>query len=140
MLTRLRHRTVGRCDHKDRPVHLRGAGDHVLDVVGVARAVDVCVVAVVRLVFHVLNRDRDAARLLFRRVVDRGKLAEVRVPLQTEHFRDRCRQRRLPVVHVTNRSDVRVRLRPLKSLSCHLSLLRLFDAFALILYGALKRI
>jgi len=37
---------VGRGDDQDRAVHLGGAGDHVLDVVGVAGAVDVGVVAV----------------------------------------------------------------------------------------------
>jgi hypothetical protein len=35
VLARLRHRAVGRGDHEDRAVHLRGARDHVLDVVGV---------------------------------------------------------------------------------------------------------
>jgi uncharacterized membrane protein (DUF4010 family) len=44
VLARLRHRAVGRRHHQDRAVHLRRAGDHVLDVVGVARAVDVRVV------------------------------------------------------------------------------------------------
>ena len=46
VLARLGHRAVGGRDHQDRAVHLGGAGDHVLDVVGVARAVDVGVVAV----------------------------------------------------------------------------------------------
>ena len=44
VLAGLRHRAVGRRHHQDRAVHLGGAGDHVLDVVGVARAVDVGVV------------------------------------------------------------------------------------------------
>ena len=57
-------------DHQDRAVHLRGTGDHVLDVVGVPRAVDVRVVTVGRLVLDVRRVDRDAARLLFRRRVD----------------------------------------------------------------------
>ena len=56
--------------HQDRAVHLRRAGDHVLDVVGVARAVHVRVVAVRRLVLHVRGVDRDPARLLLRRRVD----------------------------------------------------------------------
>ena len=46
VLLGLRHRTVGRRNHQNRAVHLRRAGDHVLDVVGVARAVDVRVVPV----------------------------------------------------------------------------------------------
>ena len=45
VLARLRHRTVGSRHDQDRAVHLGGTGDHVLDVVGVARAVDVRVVA-----------------------------------------------------------------------------------------------
>ena len=47
--------------HENRAVHLRRARDHVLHVVGVARAVDVRVVALRRLVLHVRRRDRDAA-------------------------------------------------------------------------------
>ena len=53
VLARLRHRAVGRGDDEDRAVHLGGAGDHVLDVVGVTRAVDVRVVALRRLVLDV---------------------------------------------------------------------------------------
>jgi hypothetical protein len=71
VLTRLRHRAVGGRDHQDRAVHLRGAGDHVLDVIGVPGAVDVCVVPVGGLVLDVRGCDRDPARLLLRRVVDR---------------------------------------------------------------------
>ena len=48
VLARLRHGAVGGGDHQDGAVHLRRAGDHVLDVVGVARAVDVRVVALRR--------------------------------------------------------------------------------------------
>ena len=70
VLARLRHRAVRRRHHQDRAVHLRRARDHVLDVVGVARAVDVRVVALVRLVLDVRRRDRDAALALFRRLVD----------------------------------------------------------------------
>src|SRR4051794_5285206 len=40
VLAGLRHRPVRRGDHEDRAVHLRRAGDHVLDVVGVTGAVD----------------------------------------------------------------------------------------------------
>ena len=70
VLARLRHRAVGRGDDQDRAVHLRGAGDHVLDVVGVARAVDVRVVALRRLVLLVRDGDRNAALFFLGRVVD----------------------------------------------------------------------
>ena len=57
-------------DHEDRAVHLGGAGDHVLDVVGVTGAVDVRVVALRRLVLLVRDGDRDTALFFFGRVVD----------------------------------------------------------------------
>ena len=72
VLAGLRHRAVGGRHHQDRAVHLRRAGDHVLHIVGVARAVDVGVVTVGRLILHVRRVDRDATRLLFRRRVDVG--------------------------------------------------------------------
>jgi hypothetical protein len=120
VLARLRHGAVSRRDHEDRTVHLGGARDHVLDVVGVPRAVDVRVVAVRRLVLDVRGVDRDAARLLLGSVVDlvEGLHGRVAACLR-EHLRDRRRQGRLPVVDVTDRADVEVRLRALELLLGH---------------------
>ena len=70
VLTRLGHGTIRRADHQDRAVHLGGAGDHVLDVVGVARAVDVSVVPGLRLILHVGDGNRHSAGSLLRRAVD----------------------------------------------------------------------
>ena len=77
MLARLGHGAVGGGDHEDGPVHLGGAGDHVLDVVGVTGAVDVGVVAVGRLVLDVGDGDGDAALALLGSVVDRVEGAEL---------------------------------------------------------------
>jgi hypothetical protein len=101
--------------HQDRAVHLRRTGDHVLHIVGVARAVHVRVVPVGRLVLHVRGVDRDAARLLFRRRVDLVVGLRLAAELRRQHRRDRRRQRRLAVVHVTNRAHVHVRLGPCQS-------------------------
>src|SRR5256886_904022 len=126
VLPRLRHRPVVRRHHHNRPVHLRRPRDHVLDVVGVPRTVDVRVVPLRRLVLHVRHRNRDPPLPLLRRVVDRPKLphrhpAELRV----QHLRDRRRQRRLPVIDVPDRPNVHVRLRPLVLRLRHGSGLRL---------------
>ena len=122
VLARLRHRAVGRRDHEDRAVHLGGARDHVLDVVGVPRAVDVRVVARVRLVLDVRRVDRDPALALLGSVVDRREVAHCRVrSLLGEHLRDRGGERRLAVVDVADRAHVDVRLRPLELLLCHSS-------------------
>jgi hypothetical protein len=70
VLPGLRHRPVGGGDHQNGAIHLSGAGDHVLDVVGVRREVDVGVVPPLGLVLDVRHVDRDPARLLLRRLVD----------------------------------------------------------------------
>ena len=119
VLAGLRHRAVGRGDNEDRAVHLGGSRHHVLHVVGVPRAVNVRVVAVLGLVFDVRRVDRDAARLLFRRVVDLVELLRGRETLRGERRADRGRQRRLAVVNVANRADIAVRLGSFKMFFCH---------------------
>src|SRR5262249_41668212 len=64
VLAGLGYRAVVGGDDQDGAVHLGGAGDHVLDVVGVPRAVDVGVVPVGRLVFDVSDGDGDGLVLV----------------------------------------------------------------------------
>src|SRR3954447_2594737 len=116
VLLGLRHRAVGGGDHEDRAVHLRGTGDHVLDVVRVTRAVDVRIVARLGLVLDVRDRDRDTALPLLRCLVDlveRREGVDVRV-LVMQHLGDRRGQGRLAVVDVPDGADVDVRLSPLE--------------------------
>src|ERR1700723_3219892 len=121
VLLGLRHWTVGGGNYKNRSVHLRRAGDHVLDVVGVTRAIDVRVVTVGRLVLYVRGRDGDAALPLLRRVVDRIKRAklDLRIMLR-QYLCDCCRQGRLAVINVSNRPNVHVRFGPVKLFLRHL--------------------
>ena len=93
VLAGLGHRAVGRGHDQDRAVHLGGAGDHVLDVVGVARAVDVGVMAGVGLVLDVGDRDGDPALALLGGVVDRVEGPVLGRALQREVLGDRRRQR-----------------------------------------------
>ena len=123
VLAGLRHRPVGRADHQDRAVHLRRTGDHVLDVVGMARAVDMRVVAFRRLVLDVRGVDRDPARLLLGRLVDLVVARVGRAAGLRQNLGDRRGQRRLAVVHVTDRAHIRMRLRPLKLRLRHLGFL-----------------
>ncbi len=120
VLTRLGHGAVGRGDHQNRAIHLGGAGDHVLDVVGVTGAIDVRIVAVGRLVLDVRGRDRDSAGLFFRRVVDRIEAPELvlRIMLR-KRFGDCRRQRRLAVIDMADRPDIDVRLTAIKFFFCH---------------------
>ena len=117
VLAGLRHRAVGSRANQDRAVHLGSTGDHVLDVVGVAGAVDVGIVTGRRLIFDVSRRNGDAAGLFFRSSVD----LVVRLVF-AEILRDRCRQRRLAMVDVADRANVNVRLVALKFALCHFRL------------------
>jgi hypothetical protein len=114
VLARLRHGSVGRGDDENGAVHLRRARDHVLHVVGVARAVDVRIVALVGLVLDVRGRDGDTALALLGSLVDLVIGRVLRLARLGEDLRDRGRQRRLAVIDVADRADVAVRLRPLK--------------------------
>ena len=122
VLAGLGHRAVGGRNHQDRAVHLGRAGDHVLHIVGMAGAVDVRVVAVLGLILDVRRRDRDAARLFFRRLVDLVIGRERRPARLRQHLGDRRRQRRLAMVNVTNRADVAVRLVTFKFFLSHFTL------------------
>ena len=119
VLARLGHRPVGRGHDQDGAVHLRGAGDHVLDVVGVAGAVDVGVVARVGLVLDVGDGDGDAALPLLGRVVDRIERAVLGRALQAQVLADGRGQTRLAVVDVADGADVDVRLVALELLLGH---------------------
>src|SRR6266545_4848611 len=120
VLPGLRHRPVRRRHHQNRPVHLRRSRDHVLDVVRMSRAVHVRVVPVPRLVLHVRGVDRHPPLPLLRSVVDLVVSLELYLRVRRrQHLRDRRRQRRLPVVHVPDRPDVHVGLRPVELLLGH---------------------
>ena len=124
MLARLRHRAVDRGDDEDGAVHLGRAGDHVLDVVGVARAVDVRVVPVRRRVLDVARRDRQdlgriAPALRLGRLRDLVVRNELRPALVRGNLRQRGGQRRLAVVDMADRADVDVWFGSIEFLFCH---------------------
>ncbi|KAL3181895.1 hypothetical protein MRX96_052782 [Rhipicephalus microplus] len=116
VLPRLRHGTVRRGHYQNGAVHLRGAGDHVLDVVGVTGAVGVAVVSVLRGVLDVSDVDGDTTRLFFGCVVDLLVLLGGRQLLLGEHLRYGSRERSLTVVDVTDGADITVRLLSLVNL------------------------
>ena len=132
VLTGLSHRAIGSSDNEDRAVHLSSAGDHVLDIVGVARAVNVRIVAaldlgavgadaVVGLVLNVSGVDRDATSLFFRSLIDLvvgGELGAVRVS-QGQNLGDRSGQGGLAVVDMADGADIDMGLGSIVHLLCH---------------------
>ena len=113
------HRAVSGRAHQNCAVHLCGAGDHVLDVVGVAWAVNVRVVTGSRLVLDVGGVDGDAARFFFWCCIDLVVGHCRRAASFCEDFRDRSRQRRFAVVDVTDCADVAVGFASVKLLFSH---------------------
>jgi len=111
MFPGLRHRTVQSGHDEDRAVYLRGARDHILHVVGVARHVHVGVMPALRLVLDVRDVDGDAARDLLRGAVDavEGDVPVDRRVLRRKHLGDGGGEGGLAVVDVSHRANVQVR-------------------------------
>ena len=122
MLTGLRHRTVSGGYNEDGTIHLSGTGNHILNVVSVAWAVYVSIVALLCLVLYVSGVDGDTTLLLLRSIVDlieRLYLVGVTRDSLGENLGDCGSQSRLTVVNMANCTDVDVRLRSLESFFCH---------------------
>src|SRR5699024_6607878 len=120
VLTGLSHGAVGGGDDQDSTVHLSGAGDHVLDIVGVARAVDVGVVTLVGLILHMGGVDGDAALPLLGGLVDHVVGLVLSLAGEGQVLGDGSGQSGLAVVNVADGADVDVGLSSLKFLLGHL--------------------
>ena len=135
MLTSLGHGAVGSGDDQDSTVHLSSASDHVLDIVGVARAVDVGIVtaldlailaglvvvanAVEGLVLNVSGVDGDTTLALFRSLIDGAVIGVVSTALHGEELGDRGGQGGLTMVDMTDGTNVYVGLGTLEFLLSH---------------------
>ena len=121
MLTGLLHRAVGGSHDQDSAVHLSSAGDHVLNIVGVAGAVHVGIVSFLGLVLNVSGVDCDTAGLLFGSIVDLVISHELVLAVtESKGLGDRSGQGGLAVVDVTDGTNVHMGLGTLKLLLCHL--------------------
>ena len=70
MFSGLGHRAVGSGNYEDRAVHLSSAGDHVFNIVGVARAVNVSIVTLFGLIFYVSGVNCYTSCLFFGSFID----------------------------------------------------------------------
>ena len=122
VLTGLRHRTISGGDNQDSSVHLGGTSDHVLDVVSVAGAVYVSIVAVGGLVLDVSRVDGDTTLLLLGGVVNLIEgldLVGITSDSLSENLGDGGGQGRFTVVNMANCTDVDMRFRSLECFFCH---------------------
>lgn len=114
MLFGLRHWAVGAGADEDSAVHLGGSGNHVLDVIGVAGAVHVGVVAALSLVLDGGGVDGDSTRTLLRGGVDFIVLLGDAVAHGGQGHGEGGGERGLAVVDVADGADVDVGLLPLE--------------------------
>ena len=119
MLTGLRHGTVSRRNNQNSAVHLSSTGDHVLDIVSMAGAVNVSVVTFVSLILNVRGVNCDAALSLFGSFIDVRIVNELRFALQTKGLGDSSGQSGFAVVNVANGTNVDMRLCSFKMCLCH---------------------
>ena len=110
-------------DDEDGAVHLGSSGDHVLYVVSVARAVNVCIVTLVGFVLDMGGGDGDAALALFRCVVDLVERLVYRLSLASKNLGDSSGQGGFTVVDVTDGPDVHVGFVSFKFSFCHFGIL-----------------
>ncbi|MNH03010.1 hypothetical protein D3C79_622620 [compost metagenome] len=114
VLTSLRHRAVSRGYYQDRAVHLGSTGDHVLNVVGVTRAIYVGVVTDRGVVFYVGGVDGDTTLTLFRCLVDLVEGESFTTEVLGQHVGDGGGQGGFTVVNVADGTHVNVRFITLK--------------------------
>ena len=108
--------------HVDCPghaVHLSSTGDHVLNVVGVAGAVNVSVVTVSSLVLNVTGVDRDTTSSLFGSVVDLVISQELSAVTKRKILGDSSGKSGLTVVNVTDGTNVYMGFISFELCLCH---------------------
>ena len=120
VLTSLSHGAVGGSDDQDSAVHLGSTGDHVLDIVGVTRAVHVSIVTVGRLILDVGGVDGDTTLTLLGSLIDGRVVGVLSTALQRQVLGDGSGQSGLTMVDVTDGADVNMGLVSLKFLLGHL--------------------
>ena len=119
MLFGLSHGAVSCGNDQDSAIHLSSAGDHVLNVVGMARAVHVSIVAQFSLILDVSGVDGDAALALFGSLIDGAVIFKISLALQCQPLGDGSGQSGLAMVDVTDGADVNMGFASFKLLFSH---------------------
>src|SRR5574344_1111058 len=125
MLTGLRHRAVGCGYYQDGTIHLCGAGNHVLHIIGMARAIDMRVMALVGLVLYVRGINRNTTFPFFRGFINHGVIHELCLAFFCQNLGNRRGQGCFAVIDVTDGTNVNMRFCSFIMLLCHFEILLL---------------
>ena len=120
VLTSLSHGAVRGGDDQDSAVHLGSTGDHVLDIVGVARAVDVGIVTFGSLILDVSGVDGNTTLALLGSLIDGRVIGVLSAALHRQILGDSRGQSGLTMVDVADGADVDMGFRSFKFLLSHL--------------------
>ncbi len=124
MLTSLRHRTISSRNHQNRTINLSSTRNHVLHIISMTRHINMRIMTILRLILHMRNRNRDTTLPLLRsliNIIKRSKRRRTNTTIR-QHLRNRSRQRRLPMINMTHRPNIHMRLGPLEFRLSHLAL------------------
>ena len=120
MLFSLSHNTVCSSNNKDSTIHLSCTCDHVLNVVSMSWAVNVCVVTVSCLILNVCCRDCDSTLSLFWSFIDVLEIYRcVTFYSVRKYFCDSSCKSCLTVVNVTDSTEITMRFVSFKFSLCH---------------------
>ena len=125
VFTGLRHGAVSSGNNQDGAVHLSSTGDHVLYIVSVPRAVNVCIVSGFGFVFNVSGVDGNPTFSFFRSLIDIGISFESGFAARSfgQDFGDSRSQSGLAVIDVTNGTNVNMGFGSFKFLFSHCDIL-----------------
>ena len=119
VLTSLGHRTIGSSNYDDSTVHLSSTSNHVLNVVGVTRAVYVCIVTISSLILNVSSIDGDTTFLLFGSVIDLIERLNLRETCLSKYGGDSSGKSSFTVVNVTDSTNVHMGFGTYECFFCH---------------------
>eukprot|EP00043_Microstomoeca_roanoka_P004985 m.52992 g.52992 ORF g.52992 m.52992 type:complete len:435 (+) comp12746_c1_seq1:3487-4791(+) len=108
VLAGLRHLTIGSTYDENSTIHLSGTSNHVLDVIGVTRAIDVSIVALVSFILDMSGRDGDTSHTLFGSFIDIAVTLELSLALFREDLGDGSSQSSFSVIDVSNCTNIDV--------------------------------
>ena len=121
MLTRLGHRTIRSRHHQNSPIHLSRPRNHVLDVISMTRHIHMRVMPQLRLILNMSNSNSNTTLTLLRRLINIIKHRKhITLNPLSQHPSNRRSQSRLPMINMTHRPNIHMRLRPHKTLLTHI--------------------
>ena len=120
VLSCLSHNTIGSSYNQNSAIHLSSTSDHVLNVVSMSWAVNVCVMSLLCLILNVCSRDSNTTLSLFRSFIDILEVLSCVTSYScSQNFCDSCCQGCFTMVYVSDSTNVTMRFSSFKLCFCH---------------------